>query len=217
MPLPNLPVPLYPDVPNVAGVPPLARNPNSQPDFSEGSSSSPEATDANASPQWGIFKGSAPAIEPTSFVNVIYTKEFRIGDYPVEQGGFQSFNKVARPFDIKITVTKEGTVSERATFLETADTLIKALTLLTVITPEATYPSANLVHVDYDRSVRAGVTLLTVQLFFEEVRVTVNVDFTNTKSDSGASPVNNGTVGPVGLTSSQAAAAAQTPIPVEGS
>ena len=69
-------------------------------------------------PQWGIFDQSLqPVIVGDSCLLVDYRKEFRISDYPIEQGDFASYNKVETPYDFKMTFTKGGSSSDRQTFL----------------------------------------------------------------------------------------------------
>lgn len=215
--------PIYPDVPFAQGVPPvLRRDP-----FALGVATTPKLT--NDSPgltdgaliRWGIFSQKGVlALEPDSIAAVEYQREFRIADYPIEEGGFESYNKVATPFDIRVTMTKGGKIPDRKDFLDQVELIVASLDLFTVITPERNYLNVNIVRADYRRNAANGATLLTVELHGIEVRTSASIQFsagspgqqlvgfaTNrdgtrvpifgaTHSASGANPVNNGSVQP---------------------
>lgn len=222
MPLPFLPVPPFPNVPIAPGVPPVARAVGAI-------AATAVALVADALgilgfqvAQWGVFDQSGnPVIIPDSIVAVEFRKEYRLSDFPVEQGGFGTYNKVAIPFDPRVTMTAGGSDAARTAFLAAIDIACSSMDLYNIVTPEVVYPSVSLTHYDYRRVQRSGVTLLTVDLGFEEVRVTGTAQFTsstnnggtsgatlvnNAKSSSGTPPVNDGTVQTDAITSSQVSA-----------
>lgn len=215
MPFPIVTVPRYPDVPRASGVPPVLRN--------IAAVANPIiilAADAVQllgifSAQWGIFdQGGQPVAIADSVLGVDFRKEFRISNYPQEPGAFQSYNKVETPYDAKVTLAcgdagslfsfPGSQVARRTAFLSAIDAAVASLDLYAVITPEFTYESANLIHYDYRRSARGGASLLEVDIWLEEVRVTATADFTNTASPAGANPANGGAVQPTAPTPSQA-------------
>jgi hypothetical protein len=163
-----------------------------------------------AKPTWGIYLKGALAIAADSIVKVEYKNDWRISNAPQEAGAFQSYNKVASPFDSRISMTKGGhSSSERQAFLAAVDAAAKSLNLYDIVTPEATYSNANIIQYSYQRSAHNGVTLLTVQLAFSEVRQALAPLFTTTTGGgapvaaikspakpSGADPVSAGTVQP---------------------
>src|SRR5580765_785951 len=103
-------VPTYPDVPKGHGVPSVFRAPT-QPVFTAALLIADAASIVRmfSGPEWGIFtQGGAAFAIPDSVVSVDYRREWRISDYPVEKGGFQSFNKIATPFDIRIRFATSG-------------------------------------------------------------------------------------------------------------
>ena len=56
--------------------------------------------------QWGIFDQSGdPVITADTIVEVGYRREYRISDFPVEEGSFASYNKVQTPYDVRVTCT----------------------------------------------------------------------------------------------------------------
>lgn len=187
----------YVDVPDAPGVPPVSRNPATvdDPPPPLDSSDGPMSQGAPQGAQWGIFDsdGNAVLVGDSTF-GVEFTKTRRISDYPVEKGGFASYNKVAIPYDFRITFTKGGTQSERQDFLDAVDGVVDSLKLYDAVTPEKIYPDANAVHYDYRRTATHGVTMLTVDVFMEEVRQKATATFTNTKKPEGAGKVDDGTV-----------------------
>lgn len=183
-------------------------------------------------PQWGIFdQFGNPVLVANSVAAVDYRREYRISDYPVEQGGFASYDKVQMPFDARVTFVVTGSLSlissilsggaigslitgtdsaqaNRAAFLAAMETAAASLNLYSLITPEITYQSANIVHCDYRREARNGTTMIRVDVWLVEVRVAPAAQMSNTQAPSGASPVNGGTVQTVTPSPAQAARAA---------
>lgn len=147
---------------------------------------------------WDIADSNGlTVIKPDSYIAVAHKREFRIASHPVEQGSFTSYNKVSTPYDFRVTMTCNGSGSmTREAFLAKIDSMVASTDLYTVTTPDATYENANLVHYDYQRTARNGVQLLTVDLWFQEVRVTATRTLDSAKNASGNDPVNNGTVTP---------------------
>lgn len=205
--------PAFPNVPLAPGVPPVQRLGPPPSDVEKLTGDAPNLKDGGLT-SWGIYTQDGKlALDPTSIFAVEFQREFRISDYPIEEGGFESYNKVATPFDIRITVTKDGKLSERKAFLDDMDALVVTLDLFDVVTPERTYLGVNIVRADYKRDNESGgVSLLQVELQAVEVRTTASVQFVNptipgavgvaplfgaTGAPSGADPVNNGSVQPV--------------------
>lgn len=150
-------------------------------------------------PKWGIYKDGKPVIIADSVVSVEYQQEYRISNYPQEDGAFQSYNKVATPYDARVTYTKGGSGVARQDFLNALEKATASLDLVSVVTPEKTYTSANVVHYNYRRTSDRGANLLTVDVWVTEVRVTVVPGFSKTVAPTGALPVNIGSVLPVSL------------------
>lgn len=191
-------VPQYPDVPVAPGVPPLPRKPGATPAASPSlQSDDASASQQQATPQWGIYtSGGAPLVTGDSVVGFEYKGEFRVSDYPLEGGNFESYNKVATPFDIRMVFTKGGTDADRAAFLTELQSLLDSVEIVSAVTPEMPYPSVTVDHIDYRRDAKNGVTLLTVAVWLVEVRTVAAGTFSNTRQPSGADPVNDGPVQP---------------------
>lgn len=229
MPLPVISKPQFPNVPQAPGVPPLLRQ------VGQVQSTVVLAVADAAivfstlgvlgAPQWGLFtQAGAPAFAAagaggiatvvTNFLSggsglsvgdVEFRLDHRIATAPQEQGAFLSYNKVSAPFDGRVTYIVSGTAAQRSQFLSQVLALQKSLTLLNLTMPEYVYPSCNIVHHGLRRSAKDGVTMIAVDIWVEEVRITGTAAFSNTAAPSGAAQTNAGTVQPQTPTGGQTA------------
>ena len=170
-----MPLIQFPNVPNVPGVPAILRSITVPTPGALLNSAISGIVDAIFGPTvWGIFdKGGKAALSPDAFLGIDYRNEARVSNYPQEKGAFASYNKVQTPFDCRVKLTISGDKASRTKFLATCDAMVKSLDLFTVITPEVSYASASLQSYDYRRDDKNGVSMLTVDLDFTEVRITV--------------------------------------------
>ena len=145
-------------------------------------------------PQWGIFaEDGSPALVADSVFGFEYSHEYRISDYKQEQGAFFSYNKVQEPFVCKVQYLIGDPVL-RGQFFIAAEALCASLALVSVITPDIPYLSANAIRVAYRRLARNGVTLVLVEISCEEVRQLQTGTLSNTQSINGAATAQNGNV-----------------------
>ena len=159
-----------------------------------------------AAPSWGIYDQSGKLIaRPDSFLSLDFKADWRIPDYPVENGAFAAYNKVATPFDVRVSMAKGGTQADRTAFIKAIQAKAGSTELLKVVTPAGAYNSVNLVHFDYEQKSTNGVGLVTVDLWLQEVRVAESAVFS--KAPSAAAQVNNGAVQAQPATAGQAATA----------
>ena len=122
-------------------------------------------------PHYGLFDGSGTeVIQAYSRGRFQYARDYRIANHPIEQGGFASYNKVQLPFSAQLTYLCPGDYVTKATFLSTVGKVVKDTNLYTVVTPDASYPYANAIHYDYNREALRGFQMLTVTVWFEEIR-----------------------------------------------
>lgn len=220
MAIPVTSVPAFPNVPRAPGVPPMLRQVGAvQSTVILVASDAVQILRLFSPAQWGLVsEGGVPLFEGANFLGVEARKDWRIPDYPIEKGSFESYNKVETPFEGKVTLAvgddsllpglpnlpaiggfgglSGSALSRRTAFLTAVETACASLTLYTLLTPEKPYPSLNLVHYDYRRIAQQGVTLLAVDIFVQEVRTTATATFSNVKSPEAASPVNGGQVQP---------------------
>ncbi|OBQ90034.1 phage baseplate protein [Mesorhizobium sp. AA23] len=143
---------------------------------------------------WGIYFGGVPVIIADNIVEVQYRQQWSISDFPVEQGAFQSYDKVQIPYDARLRFTAGGSAANRAAMLASIAAVAGDTNLYDVVTPEAVYLSCNITHYDYSRRSNEGMGLLSVDIWLIEVRQAVSAAMSNTQDPSGASQVNGGTV-----------------------
>lgn len=159
-------------------------------------------------PLWGIYDqdgnpiisvDSASDVEADSVAAFEYARDYRISNYPQEQGAFESYNKVQVPFR---AIVSFFVGAARFNFLANIEQAVASLDLYAVFTPEWSYPNANLTHYSYSRDVRQGATLLRIDVWLEEVRIalvspgatTGSINQGNAQSTNAAAPASSGTV-----------------------
>lgn len=185
----------YPNVPNVPGVPSVARDYTAVTSVAGAVGLLSQVYTEFMALRWGVFSaGGARVLWPDSFLDIDYRNGSWQATYPVEQGGFASYNKVDTPFDVRVRMAIGGDQVSRAAFLTTVEGMLKTLDRFTVVTPEKTYPSASLVNYMYRRETKNGASMLIVELWFQEVRVNALSAYAAAKSPASANPVDGGTV-----------------------
>jgi hypothetical protein len=183
-----------PDVPNLPGVPALTS-------FSAAvialltADLVPPIVGA-AAPRWGVFLDGVNVIDAESVIDFELKQDNPISTYPVEQGAFVSYDKVQMPTEIRVRFAQGGSLTDRQNFLDSIDAVMNTTDLYDVVTPEATYLSYNFIHRDFRRTSKAGLGLIVVDLWLEEVRVTSAATFTNTQSPTVSGQQGNGTAQP---------------------
>jgi hypothetical protein len=153
-------------------------------------------------PQWGIFDQYGNAIlEADSVASLGYTRDYQISDYYQEQGAFESYNKVQVPYQAKVGFYISAT---RTDFLNNVEAAVSSLQLVSVVMPEKSYPSANMMHYDFRREQRQGVTLILVTVWVEEVRIVAGGTAVTSGTVSPPNPTDvsqtSGTTSPIGQT-----------------
>ncbi len=157
----------------------------------------------NFSSQWGIlnsegisFTGFGASLigAVQSMYSLNYNKQMAVADFPVEQGGFASYNKVEMPANPIIVLNFMGNVSDREQFINAIDVATKSTDLYTIITPEITYVNYTIEKYNYSRSAARGKTLISIQLYLKEIR---QVSQQNPNNSGGAingsnNPTNSG-------------------------
>lgn len=156
-------------------------------------------------PVWGIYKDGQSVVTADVVAAMGYKQDWSLLDYPVEEGGFESYNKVNTPFDVRVRFATGGGLSDRQALLNSIASIANTLDLYDVMTPEAIYQNCNVTHYDYERRAEDGVGLLKVDVWLLEIRQTGEVQNSNsnTKSPAGASPQNDGTVQTAPATTTQ--------------
>lgn len=136
-----------------------------------------------------------------STVEFEYGQDFPLSNYPQELGGFQSYNRVTLPFDVKLKLASSGPVAQRQAFLQTCLSIANAPAPATfsVVTPELTFTSVSCTHIDWHRTATRGNTLIQVDLYFSQVPIVSAVSFQNTAQPGEAGQQALGNVQPTSL------------------
>lgn len=180
-----------------------------------------------------------------STIEFDFDQEWAIADYPIESGGFFSYDKVQLPFDIRVKLASGGTVTQRQAFLNSifaiaggsplgsASLLSTALSAVTggaistgalssaassltggiltglttpplfdIVTPEGSYASCSCRRVSFGRRSYEGVTLITADLSFVQIRQTSTSSYSNTAIPGIAGQSSTGNVQPTAPSSS---------------
>jgi hypothetical protein len=145
---------------------------------------------------WGIFLDGEPVIESDSMISFDLRQDLPISDYQVEEGAFQSYDKVQLPTEIRVRVSAGGDIANRQRFLQSIDAVMNTTDLYDVVTPEQVYPSYNFTHRDLRRESEKGNGLIVVDLWMTQVRESVQTTFSNTATPGGAGQQNSGNVQP---------------------
>ena len=216
----------YPNVPDLPGVPQVPRQPGVTP--SDGPQASNAASQGSLwqasqeTPKWGIFDGNGnQVVTPDSVYDFGYHKEWDISQFPVQAGGptnptgFANYNKVELPFEISVRMTKGGSESDRATFLQQVASIGGTTNLYTVLTPENSYQNCNVTRTEVTRRGASGAYFLAeVEVFFQQI-IQTTPQYTNTQlpntanaADATAQPSTaQGNVSPTPVTAAAQSAA----------
>lgn len=197
-------MPFFPVVPIAPGVPPVLRNPNFVPAVvSLLVADAVQALLGLLSPQWGIFQNGVRVLTPDTVATFGYRQGWNVSDYPLEQGAFESYDKVATPYESRVRMATGGNAGERGAFLTEVQAIANSLLLYDIVTPERVFSSANVTRFEMVRSPREGLGILVVDIFLVEMRITATQQFSNTKDASGASPQSAGLATPTTPTTQQ--------------
>lgn len=150
--------------------------------------------------QWGLFLDGEPVLDYDSVAAFGFKQDYPLSTYKVEQGAFETYDKVEQPYDVRMQFVAGGDGDRRRSFINSIMAIKGDLEQYDAITPDFSYLGVNVTHVDYDQTADKGVGLLRINVYLQQVRVTDSAQFNtatplnNTKSPDSAETVNNGTV-----------------------
>lgn len=149
--------------------------------------------------QWGVYQNGAPVLAAgTNADNQIsfdYKQDFPISTYPVEQGQFQTYDRVQLPAEIRCRFSAGLDATNRQNFLQTIDAIMNSgTTLFDIVTPEEVYLGYSPAHRDFSRVAESGVGLVIVDLWFLEVVQTATAQYQNTQQPGNAGQQYSGNV-----------------------
>lgn len=194
----------FPNVPNVPGVPTLLRSGFPQAAVSLLVADAIGFLSGFFAPRWGIYLNGVRAVPADSVISFDFKNDSRVADYPIERGGFESYDKVQTPYETRLRLASGGSELDRTLMLQSIEIAFASLDLYDIVTPERTYTNANIDRYDYRRTNNSGVGMLIVDVVAIEIRERSAQSFSNTQAPSGASTVSGGTVQTQAVTQAQA-------------
>ena len=201
----------YPNIPALPGVPALARSNNAQFVGAALNIAGQLLPNNLFGQKYSIVDDAGKTVlVPNSFVSFEYKKEAKVPFYPIEQGGFQGYNKVQLPAEIRVTCAVTGSMTGllqsfdifklngatpmgKTAFINQVNELITSVSVLTINTPNKNFPDYTLTHFDYRQESKMGAVMLIAQLYFQQI-ISVASTTVTTTAPSGASPQSNGQV-----------------------
>ena len=194
----------YPDVPDEPGVPNIPRNPTAPPVQQSTQPTTNSVVEVNTLPWMIVDDNGGLLLSPDTYADFQVRAESVIPNYPIEKGGFSSYNQVEKPYGIKLTaiVTGKSGVT-RNQFIESIQSLKSSLTLASIVTPYTTYSNAKLIDYNWTQKSDHGLTMLMIELTFQEIRQTANAVVT-VANPSGQDKKSIGQVSPIPPTNKQA-------------
>lgn len=146
---------------------------------------------ASADSPYGIYLKGVHVLVADSIISLDYQNDFKLPQYPQMSGAFQTYNKVNTPFDIRIRLTKMGTVAERGAFLVEVETAAASLNIYDIVTPEKTYIGVNIEKIAHVHNAQSGASKMTIDLNLLEIRNTVNARFVSSGAAATATTTPN--------------------------
>lgn len=186
----------FPDVPLTDGVPPVLRSVIAPVTSGIAMMTADGAGIDNARDgEWGIYDQAGKQIlKADSIEGVENTAEARSATYPITGGGFESYNKVRAPFNVRVEMSKSGTKVEKMAFLELLETLRNGTELLSVAVPERAYLNVTLSRYEVLRNTDTGPQTMRVSVVFDEIRTQARVRFGDGKTPNAIRTESNGSV-----------------------
>lgn len=170
--------------------------------------------------KWGIVDNNGQTvISPNVFMSIDYHGDVKSASHPVEpvdkvrggMGSFANYNKVANPNDIIVRmvfsqsdsgsdsivgVLTGQSIPSRSDALKILESMRDSTKVFNIATPDAAYSSYSLESIGHRRDGKNGVSMLTVECRFMEIRQTAEVRYTNTDKSSASDTKSNGTANP---------------------
>lgn len=201
---------LFPDVPNVLGVPALRREFTTRQTtrliISRILSRILLSRFTNRG-VWGLYNKDGKLIEASSVYSLDFKGPSKISEVPLQNGSFAAYNKVQVPDFYLLRLVKTGSDALRNQFLIDIDTAKKSTDLYYIVTPEKTYLNVSIEEYIYKRTAQDGVSMLIVDITFKEIRQVrpafSTVKLQDAKSPTALSSLSGGLVQPIALTTAK--------------
>lgn len=178
MPNPIIPLPKFPNVAQLPGVPQLMRASQAigTIQLAVGAVQHFLGQAAQVGPTWGIFDDAGNlAIKPDNFLGFNNSNEWNLPTFPLQDGEFSSYNKVKLPGESSVKISKGGSLQDRKNLLNKIATMAGDTRLYSILTPEVSYPSVNIRRYSIRRQGREGAYYFAdLEIFFRVIQQTTS-------------------------------------------
>ena len=178
MPNPLIPLPQFPNVAQLPGVPQLVRANQAigTVKLAVGAVQKFLGQAAQAGPSWGIFddKGNL-ALQPDNFLDFDSSSDWNLPTFPLQDGEFSNYNKVKLPREDSVKITKGGSLQDRKNLLDKLESIAGDTKLYSILTPEKTYPAVNIRRYTIRRLGREGAYYFAdLEIYFRSIQQTTS-------------------------------------------
>jgi hypothetical protein len=187
-PLVILASPLFPNVPDLPGIPPVARHA-----MMLAIAAAPLLIPGLLGPSqtqqmWGIIDSSYKyVIKAESFVSMEYDHAMNVSSFPVEKGTFSTFNKVHVPFSGTVSLAQGGNDFARQAFIEQIKSVMKDSKEYYLAVPEGSYGPLTLDRVSYERTAQnGGASRIIAHIHFTQIRILPPTKYAHSATPGGA-------------------------------
>ena len=193
----------YPNVPPLPGVPALLRSPQFPAVAAKIATGILVSSAINfffkkPAKVWGLFDTSGnPVVTFDTFVGMYYKQEYKVADFPIEDGSFTTYSKVETPFGIVARFSQSGTAIQQVAFANAFNNAQASFNLYKIAIPNQSFSSVTIETIDFKRETNNGASMLTFDVTFKQVRVVSAQYVTATKQPAGTQAVSGGKVQPV--------------------
>lgn len=174
MPNPIINVPEFPNVAQLPGVPQLVRANQAinTVRLAVGAVSQFLGAATAAKPTWAILDANGNVIiQPDSFLDFDNSNEWKIADFPIQDGEFSSYNKVVIPYTASVKLSKGGSLQDRKNLLDKIQSIAGDTNLYSILTPEKQYPDVNILRYAIRRLGREGAYFFAdLEIFFRNIQ-----------------------------------------------
>lgn len=182
---------LFPDVPNVLGVPALRRELTAEQTrrlIISRILSRILLSRFTRAGVWGLYDiKDGKVSRADSVFSLDFKGASKISEVPLQNGSFAAYNKVQLPNFQLLRLVKKGNDLERNQFLTEIDNAKKSTDLYYIVTPERTYFNISIEDYAYKRTAQDGVSMLIVDITLKEIRQ-VRPAFSTVKLESAKTP-----------------------------
>lgn len=222
MPNPIIPLPTFPNVPQLPGVPQVARASSFFNDVTLGIGAVQSLLWASSQvkPTWGLFNAAGKiVITPDNYLQFENSNDWKVSDFPLQDGEFSAYNKVIIPFTLSVKITKGGTLQTRKALIQQVKAIAGDTNLYRLLTPEASYTAINITGYKILRRGQEGAYYFAdFEIFFRNIQYsasqysTTTANTTNAVNPNATPPQNLGTQSPIAVVPGSVAAAATNAI-----